>query len=248
MLILITNDDGIDAPGLHALAEAFSGDHEVWVVAPKEEQSGSSHSLTMMRPLRAIPAGERRFKVDGTPSDAVYIALASLLPRKPDLLLSGINRGGNMGEDVTYSGTVAGAIEGTIQGVPSVAVSVVGLRGFHYDAACVAAKRVVSAVMNFGLPQGVLLNVNVPQNLAPENVKLRLADLGHRDYRQSVVRREDPRGVPYYWLGGNPLATEPREGSDVTIVENGCVAVTPIRIDMTDRQMLSAMAQWGLEK
>jgi 5'-nucleotidase len=240
-IILVTNDDGIHAPGLAALAAALEPLGEVWVVAPEREQSACGHALTLHRPLRAHQWGERRFAVNGTPSDCVNLAVLGFLPERPTLVASGVNHGSNLGDDVTYSGTVSAAMEGTLLGVPSIAVSLVD--GGDFEAAGRAARLVAMRVLVEGLPAKTLLNVNVPRQ-PPRGV--RLAPLGHRVYEGKVVEQADPRGRPHYWLGGGAPQWDTLEGTDMGAVHEGFVAVTPLHLDLTHHGALARMGPWGV--
>src|SRR5215475_11410086 len=195
-VILVTNDDGVHAAGLAALAAALEDLGDVYVVAPDREQSAVGHALTLHRPLRVTQMGERRFAVNGTPSDCVNLAVLGLLPERPVLVASGINHGSNLGDDVTYSGTVSAAMEGALLGVPSVAFSLVS--GDFAEAGRVA-QLVVARILVEGLPPKTLLNVNVPAGTVRG---LRTTRLGHRVYSDKIVEQRDPRGRPYYWIGG----------------------------------------------
>ncbi|MBD3367883.1 MAG: 5'/3'-nucleotidase SurE [Candidatus Eisenbacteria bacterium] len=247
--ILVSNDDGITAPGIAALESALIGLGEVFVIAPDRERSASSHSLTIDVPLRAVPVRERAFAVKGTPTDCVLLAVENLLPTRPDLVVSGINRGPNMGNDVTYSGTVAAAIEGTILGIPSMAVSLDHNKAGTYDytAAGTASRALAAAVLERGLPEGTLLNVNVP-NVPAEQVKApRPTRLGSQVYEDSIVEKTDPRGKSYYWIGGQSSRRSCDSGTDFAVVAEGHVSVTPIQLDMTDFETLAHMADWPFD-
>lgn len=237
--ILVTNDDGVNARGLDILAEiarAFSDD--VWIVAPEAEQSGAGHSLTLRRPLRMTQRGERRYSVDGTPTDCVLMAVGHLLKdRKPDLALSGINRGGNLGEDLTYSGTVAAAMEGTLTGVPSIALSQVYEDGARpdWETAHRFAPDIVRRLVEAGWPDGVLINVNFPAG-GPAAVRgSQVVGLGRRKVGDHLVERRDPRGVPYYWIGSLRNEEPNRPQTDLAAVMEGYIAITPVHLDLTDR-------------
>ena len=239
-LILVTNDDGVHAPGLAALAEAMEPLGEVWVVAPEREQSACGHALTLHRPLRPHQWGERRFALNGTPSDCVNLGVLGFLPERPVLVASGVNHGSNLGDDVTYSGTVSAAMEGTLLGVPSVAVSL--MDGGDVAMAARVARLVAMRVLVEGLPAKTLLNVNVPRE-APRGI--RFTRLGHRVYAGKVVEQNDPRGRVHYWLGGGPPEWEALEGTDMGAVHEGFVAVTPLHMDLTNHRALAVMADWG---
>lgn len=228
-LILVTNDDGVQARGLRVLTEALEGLGEVVVVAPDRNQSAVAHKITLHEPLRVETLAENRHAVDGTPVDCVYLALHDLLPRPPALVLSGINAGPNLGFDVHYSGTVGGAVEGTLQGIPSIAVSLLERHG-DYTQAARFSRALAEGVLARGLPWGVTLNVNVPPG---EPRRARLCALGRRRYSHSVHRREDPRGGVYYWIGGAPTDEHEAPDSDCEAVRQGLIAVTPLHLDLT---------------
>lgn len=247
MKLLLCNDDGIHATGLAALEEAVSGLAEVWVVAPESEQSATSHALTMHKPLRVGRRGERRFYVSGTPADCVYLAVHHLLPEPPDLVLSGINRGSNLGNDVFYSGTVAAAMEAVFQGLSSVALSL-HLEPEHverhFDTAAEVARRVVGGLREHPLPDRVLLNVNVPNVPLEELQGLRATSLGRRHYAPLVDLRTDPRGRHYYWIGGAHQEFAALDGTDGPAVEQGWASVTPFRPDLTFEPAMDGLRAW----
>jgi 5'-nucleotidase len=248
-LILVTNDDGYHSEGIHALADALDGVGEVWVVAPDRENSAASHSLTLSRPLRVRRLAERHFAVDGTPTDAVTLAMGHLLgDRLPDLVISGINFGGNMGDDVHYSGTVSAAFEAAILGVPAIAVSQAVGEEFSFVLAARFARSLALTVLRRGIPRGTLLNVNVPP-VPPRGV--RFTALGQRRYTEAVVEDEDPRGRACYWIGGGEPVWEPIPGSDFNEVGHGFISITPLQLDMTDQALLETLraeaAEWSLE-
>ena len=241
--LLLTNDDGVGATGLRCLAAALDGlatsrgPIEYQVVAPEYEQSGCGQSLTLFRPLRAKSVREGWFSLDGTPSDCVNVAIHSLLDQRPDLLVSGINNGVNLGDDVTHSGTVGAALEGRLLGVPAVAFSQEYRKNQPADmerAALLAARAIVSLVEQ-GVPDRMLLNVNFPFD-PPRGVKV--ARLGRRPYRNSVVKQEDPRGGAMYWLVGKP-APERLHDTDAAAVRDGYISITPLTPDLTDRKAVA---------
>ena len=239
-VLLVTNDDGVHAAGLAALAEALEPLGDVWVIAPDREQSACGHALTMHRPLRPHRLAERRFSVNGTPSDCVNLGVLGFLPERPALVASGINHGSNLGDDVTYSGTVSAAMEGTLLGVPSMAVS--QMEGAaDMQAAARVARLVAMRVLVEGLPPKTLLNVNVP---AVEPRGLRFARTGHRVYSEKVVEQVDPRGRTHYWIGAGPPQWEALEGTDMGAIHEGFVAVTPLHLDLTNHRALAVMADW----
>jgi 5'-nucleotidase len=237
--ILVTNDDGYFSEGIETLSKALEAVGEVTVVAPASEQSATAHSLTLTRPLRARQIGERRYTVDGTPTDCVLLALTKILPERPDIVVSGINHGANLGDDVTYSGTIAAAMEGTILGVPSVAVSLVD--GGDFDVAGRVARLIAMRVLVSGLPPKTLLNVNVPAQ-APRGI--RLARLGHRVYMDKIVEQADPRGRSHYWIGGGDARWDSLEGTDMGAVHEGYVSLTPLHLDLTNHRALMQLDDW----
>jgi 5'/3'-nucleotidase len=241
MRILLTNDDGINARGLAVLeAAARKLSDDIWVVAPTEEQSGAGHSLTLTQPVRLRRHSERRFSVTGTPTDAVMMALAYIMKEaRPDLILSGINRGANLAEDVTYSGTVSAAMEGALAGVRSIALSQSYSREGMGDTVPFAAaeewaERVLAPLADLELPPGTLVNVNFPP-LSPQDVKgIRVCRQGIRDYgRLRIIERTDPRGYDYFWFGLAPVVETPGHSTDLEVVADGYVSVTPLHLDLT---------------
>jgi 5'-nucleotidase len=240
-VILVTNDDGAHAAGLAALAAALEPLGEVYVVAPDREQSAVGHALTLHRPLRVEQLGERRFAVNGTPSDCVNLAVLGFLPDRPVLVVSGINHGSNLGDDVTYSGTVSAAMEGTLLGVPSIAVSRSEPDGSGFEAAGEVARAVATRVLVEGLPRHTLINVNVPPG-RPQGIKL--TRLGHRVYSAKTIKEVDPRGKPYYWIGTGAPAWAEDEGTDIAAVQAGWAAVTPLHLDLTHHGALRNMSGW----
>ncbi|HOC44204.1 MAG TPA: 5'/3'-nucleotidase SurE [Thermoanaerobaculales bacterium] len=237
--ILLTNDDGYASEGIQALADSLEPVAEVWVVAPRIEQSAVSHALTLDRPLHIERLGERRFAVDGTPTDCVALGVASLMVvSPPDLVVSGINFGANMGVDVHYSGTVSAAFEGVILGCPALAVSQVRGEGFSFHVAAAIACRLAEWILDRGLAADTLLNVNVPVG-RPRGVKL--TRLGVRRYTEGVIEQVDPRGKQIYWIGGGEPVWEEIPGTDFHEVAAGYVSVTPLHLDMTDLRGLEAL-------
>jgi 5'-nucleotidase len=237
--ILVTNDDGINAPGLRILervARAISDD--VWVVAPETNQSGASHSLTINRPLRIRKVSKRRFAVDGTPTDCVLLALQIVMQENPaELVLSGVNNGSNLGEDVTYSGTVAAAMEATLFNVPAIAFSQVCQNGqrIKWSTATQHAPAIIDRLLKEGWPQDALINVNFPDRIGQAVEGWRVTFQGKRKLGDELVERIDPRGQPYVWIGGLRCEEGLREGSDLQAVAEGWISVTPIQMDMTHR-------------
>lgn len=244
--ILLTNDDGVRAEGLKRLRRAVASLGRVVVVAPERQQSGASHALTLSDPLRSNPVEKDVFAVDGTPTDCVLLAMRGLLKERPSLLVAGMNHGPNLGDDVTYSGTVAAAFEGTLLGLPSVAISVCSWEECRFEAAERFATTIARNVLERGLPEGTLLNVNVP-SIPPEEVKgVKVTKLGKRVYRDAVVKKTDPRGRAYYWIGGQPPIWCEGEGTDFEAVEQGMVSVTPLQLDLTDYKSLHTVRTWDL--
>ena len=247
MRILIANDDGYLAPGLAALVKACAGLGEIDVVAPEQNASGTSNALTLNRPLSVFDAtGEavRGFKVvNGTPSDCVHVALTGLLPQRPDLVLSGINNGANMGDDTLYSGTVAAAMEGYLFGIPAIAFSQV-LKGWgEIEAAAATARSIVDRVLSGGMPAGPwLLNVNIPNVADAAQRPRRITRLGRRHASQPVIRQTNPRGEAIYWIGPAGEARDGGEGTDFHATAQGQVSITPLQVDLTDH---AALARWA---
>jgi 5'-nucleotidase len=242
--ILLTNDDGIHSQGLIKLEEALKDIGDVYVVAPASEMSGASHSLTLARPLRIRQLDERHWTVDGTPTDCITLALNKILPDKdlPNICASGINHGGNLGDDATYSGTVAGALEATILGVPGLAFSLVAREHFDFSEAARFAVTSVRNVLVEGLPEGTLLNINLP----PGEIKgVRVTRQGIKNARPVISEHIDPRGKPYFWIGEEYFTTNSAEGTDYQAIELGYVSVTPLKSDMTDHRALTAIETWN---
>ena len=234
-LILVTNDDGIHSPGIAALASALEALGEVVVVAPDRNRSGVSHSISLMRPLRGHELKPRWWQIDGTPADCVYLAHHQLLSRSPSLVVSGINAGPNLSFDVHYSGTVGAAFEGTLLGVPSIALSLTNVHTGSFEHGARFARSLAARVLEHGLPGNTTLNVNIPGG---RPTRYQLTFLGHRLFRHSVEKRDDPRGSPYYWIGGEP--DEPRDipGSDCNAVAAGIISITPLGVDFTQMGLL----------
>ncbi len=234
-LLLLTNDDGVDAPLLAGLAAALAVDHDVLIVAPERQRSAASHAITLHKPLRAREVGPGRWSLSGTPVDCIYVGVLRLAPRRPALVVSGPNDGFNLGTDVFYSGTVAGAREGALRGLPGVALSI-SPRATHVpDALAFAAALVRSAVG--ALPGGELLNVNIPGH---GERRYAWTTLGRRNYADDVTERADPWGRPYYWIGGGSTGHDDVPGSDCNAVADGLASVTPIRLDVDHRARVAA--------
>jgi 5'-nucleotidase len=248
LLVLLSNDDGVDAPGLRALQQRLAQEAEVWVVAPTEEQSAQSHSLTMSKPLRVVTRGPQWFGVTGTPADCVYVALNHVLAgRRPDIVVSGINHGSNLGSDIHYSGTVAAAREACLHGMQAIAVSLhreSEEATLHWSTAADLAARCVQQVLLNPLPRQVFLNVNVPNLLAGEVRGLKTCRLGERVYTPMVDVRVDPRGNRYLWIGGAHLHFGEGDETDGPSVERGWATVTPLTAAMTSEVDLPGVRRW----
>ncbi|MDT7689459.1 MAG: 5/3-nucleotidase [Acidobacteriota bacterium] len=242
--ILLTNDDGIHSDGLTMLEASLREVGDVYVVAPAAEMSGASHSLTLSRPLRIRRIDERHWTVDGTPTDCVTLALNQILgpDEVPDICCSGINYGGNLGDDATYSGTVAGALEATILGVPGLAFSLVARANYDFTRAARFAVTAARKVLAEGLPEGTLLNINIPPG---EIAGVRVTRQGIKKARPTITEHTDPRGKFYYWIGEEYFGSNHEDGTDYSAVESGCVSVTPLRSDMTNHNALDALSAWN---
>ncbi len=238
MLVLVSNDDGIRAAGVQALASALHAIGDVWVVAPDREQSAVAHSLSLHRPLRAEQVGDRQFAVDGTPTDCIILAISKILPERPAIVVSGINHGGNMAEDITYSGTVSAAIEGTLLGIPSIAVSLVSRHAADFGPAAEFARRLAQSVLDQGMQPDTFLNVNVPALPVEQMRGYAVTRQGKRRYGDAIVEKVDPRGRKYYWIGGDDLGYVRAEGTDCTAVEAGYISVTPLHLDLTNYESI----------
>lgn len=243
--VLLANDDGIQAPGLRLLERILRKEaREVWVVAPETEQSAASHSLTMRRPLYVRKVGRRRYTVDGTPTDCILLAIHQVMKRTPpDVVISGINRGGNLGEDATYSGTVAAAREGTMLGFPSVALSQLYEDGspVHWETAERWTPEVLRRLLAAGWPPAVLINVNFPAVPAAEVRGIEITNLGRRKIGGSMVAGEDPRGEQYFWIGGGRREDRGREGTDLEAVHRGAVSISPVSLELTHEPTVAAL-------
>lgn len=251
MRILISNDDGINAPGLAVLEDiAAQISDDIWVVAPDEEQSGAGHSLSLSRPVRIRKYSDRRYSVSGTPTDSVMLGLGKIMgDLKPDLLLSGVNRGANLGDDITYSGTVAAAMEGTLAGIKSIALSQVYTKegsgdAVSFDAAIQWGARAIKPLLSLDFAPRMLMNINFPA-LPANGVKgIKTTCQGFHDYgRAAIIEGQDPRGYPYYWFGLHGIEHTPGHESDLEAIADDYIAVTPLQLDLTHHQALSQMRQ-----
>ena len=245
MNILVTNDDGVESSGIRTLAKHLKKLGDVWVVAPEKPQNAMGRAITLHKPLRLKQIGRQVFSVNGTPSDCVIVAVGRVLRERPiHLLVSGINRGLNLGDDVTNSGTVAAALEGAIRGIPSMAVSLDGLRRFRFPAAARTAVEVATLILKDGLPADTLLNVNVP-DVPPEAVTgMQVTSLSRRWYRNSVIENVDPRGNAYYWIAGEQVTWNRRKHSDVDAIAANKVSLTPLHFDMTQYHAMKKLRAW----
>ncbi len=244
MKILVSNDDGYLATGIIVLAEALAKIADVVVVAPDRNRSAASNSLTLKNPLRVSEVSENRFKVDGTPSDCVYLALTGLLDEEPDLVVSGINHGANLGDDTIYSGTVAAAMEGRFLGLPTIAVSLVGMQLEHFETAAAVAAELVQKIEKAPLAADTVLNLNVP-NLPLEELKgIKATRLGFRHKSEQLLKDTDPYGRPIYWVGPAGEGQDAGEGTDFHAIEHGFASVTPLKVDLTHHQVIGDLATW----
>ena len=244
MKILVSNDDGYLARGINALAEALSVIADVTVVAPDRNHSGASNSLTLHSPLRVHKVEEKRYFVNGTPSDCVHLALSGFLDEDPDIVVSGINHGANLGDDVIYSGTVAAAMEGRFLGLPAIAVSLVGRHASHFDTAARVAADLVTKLQTDPLPNDIMLNVNVPDVAFDELTGLESTRLGFRHRSEPLVKQKDPHGRSIYWIGPAGEGQDAGAGTDFEAIERRAVAVTPIKVDLTRHEMLPNLKDW----
>ena len=244
MRILVSNDDGYFAPGLAVLAAALSEVAEVTVVAPERDRSGSSNSLTLDRPLTLRRAPSGFSYVNGTPTDCVHLAVTGLIDFVPDMIVSGINDGANMGDDTIYSGTVAAATEGFLLGIPSMAISLAGGRGAHFETAAHFARKLVERFHDGAPAPNVLLNVNVPDVPLAQVVGMEVTRLGKRHKAEPVVRATTPRGDAVYWVGAAGAAQDAGEGTDFYAIANGRVSITPLQMDLTHFAQLGAVRDW----
>jgi len=243
MRILISNDDGYLAPGLQALVTACQGLGEIHVIAPEQNASGTSNALTLSRPLSVYTAANGFMYINGTPSDSVHVALTGMLGFKPDLVLSGINNGANMGDDTLYSGTVAAATEGYLFGIPAIAFSQTENGWGHLDAAAAMARDLVEQVIAGGLDRPFLLNVNIPNRADALHLPRLITRLGRRHASEPVIRQQSPRGETIYWIGPAGDAREAGEGTDFHATNQGCVSITPLQVDLSDHAQLPAWRQ-----
>ncbi|MGI6637805.1 MAG: 5'/3'-nucleotidase SurE [Desulfobulbus sp.] len=237
-LILVTNDDGVYAPGIRALFEAMHSLGEAVIVAPERDNSAVSHALTMSRPLRVMELEKDIHTLDGTPTDCVTLAVNKILPRKPDLIVSGINPGGNLGDDISYSGTVSAAIEGTMYGIPSLAFSLAGPPPYSFEVSAAVAWKLASMALIWKQPPATLLNINIPPVAAADIKGIRFTRQGTRRYKDSIQETYDPWGRKHYWIGGGTVHWSGGEDTDEQAISSGYISVTPIQLDLTNHEGL----------
>ena len=240
--VLLTNDDGVMAPGIQVLKKTIGNVWDVFTVAPDREQSAASHALTLNRPLRVNRLDDSTISVDGTPTDCVMLSLKGLLKKEPDLVVSGLNFGANLGDDVIYSGTVAAAAEACILGFPSIAVSLVSPEATDYPKSAEITLRVACRILEYGLPKGVFLNVNIPPEWS--GGKFEITNLGTRSYREIIIEKVDPRGKPYFWIGGQADKWQGDSNCDFAAIERRNVSVTPLHLNMTAVHALEEISTW----
>lgn len=243
--ILVSNDDGVHSKGIHILADCLRTLGEIYIVAPDRERTAAGHSLTLHKPLRIDKIGERIFSLNGTPTDCITLGVNNIIGDKPDLVVSGINKGANLGDDITYSGTVSAAMEGTILGIPSFAISQVGEGDFKFEVAGEFALRLSKLIIKYGLLKNTFLNINVPNLSLGEIRGVKIASLGKRIYDQNtIVEKVDPRGKKYYWIGSNSVKWEERKDTDNIAIEGGMISITPIHLDLTDYSSMIRLKEW----
>ena len=249
MRILISNDDGIYSNGIRALTEGLVHNHQVYVVAPDRERSATGHSLTLHRPLRLdevmhLPGVKGAYSTDGTPSDCIKIAIGAILKEPPDLVLSGVNHGPNMGSDVLYSGTVSAAMEGAIYNIPSIAISLADHKAKDFTHAVAFISKLFDSINEIKFPDRTLLNINVPALPSTDIAGVEITKLGVRPYNDYFEKRVDPRGKTYYWLAGEAIEENELPGTDVYAVRNNQISITPVTIHMTNEKMMSELRDW----
>ena len=244
MRILISNDDGVMAPGIRALASALSSIADIDVIAPDRNRSGASNSLTLAQPLRVRQLDNGYYSVEGTPTDCVHLALTGYFDTVADIVVSGINDGANLGDDILYSGTVAAAMEGRFLGLPAIAISMVGANIKHYETAAVIARHLVLKLQSHSLPSQTILNVNVPDLPVHEIKGLVVTRLGSRHRAEPVIKDQDPRGRPIFWVGPPGPEADAGPGTDFYAVNQSCVSITPLHLDMTHYKIFDQVAAW----
>ena len=246
MIILITNDDGISSEGLESLETSLKTICDTWSVAPDRPRNAIGRALTLHRPLKATSLSHNRFMVDGTPSDCVNLALNKLLPEKPCLVVSGINKGANMGDDIAYSGTVAAAFESTIHNIPAIAVSLPRNGSMKFKPAANFAAKLASFVIENGLPSDSFLNVNVPDTNGKPVSRYKITTQGKSIYTNKIIERQSPRGEAYYWIGGDGTSYHDMPGSDSNAVKQGYISITPVSTDLTNHSVIDFFSKWTI--
>ena len=246
MIILISNDDSINAKGINCLEETLKDLGEVWTIAPDRAQSAMSRALTLSMPLKASRLSDKRFMVNGTPSDCVNIAVNKLMPVKPDIMISGINHGANLCDDISYSGTVAAAFEATILGIPAIAVSLASRTSSNFKPAAEFIKQLIPKVILEGLPENTFLNINIPDTKDNKITGAKITHQGKSLYENIITERTDPRGENYFWIGGDGTAYADISGSDANAVKNNYASITPINTDLTDYSALEILKKWEI--
>lgn len=247
MRILVSNDDGVHSPGIEALAKEMAKIGDAVVIAPDRNRSGASNSLTLSSPLRIKQIDNNHYSVDGTPTDCVHLALTGFMEPTADIVVSGINDGGNLGDDILYSGTVAAAMEGRFLGFPAIAFSIVGNTIQHYDTAAQIARQLVLKMRTNVLPAQTILNVNIPDLPLNEIKGVEVTRLGTRHGAEPIVRDEDPRGRPIYWVGPPGMQSDAGPGTDFYAISQNCVSMTPLQIDMTHYKVFEQLSKWTKE-
>ena len=242
--ILVTNDDGIHSAGLTALAKALGRVGEVWVVAPDRERTAAGHAVTLHKPLRIHQMNKRVYVVNGTPVDCVNLALLNILPKRPHLLVAGINKGVNLGDDVLYSGTVSAAVEGTILGIPSMAVSQEGREQFCFATGAHYALRVARLILRQGLPEETLINLNVPNRAIEAVTGVRVTCLSRRRFENPIIEKTDPHGRSYFWIAGTRVSWSRNKDADHEAIAEGAVSLTPLHLDSTNYGVLDQLRTW----
>jgi 5'-nucleotidase len=246
MRILVTNDDGIHSRGFEYLVRALSGLGEVYVVLPDQQRSSTSHSLTLDKPLRIQKLEEKKFLVNGTPSDCVRLGVLGLMKEEAELVVAGINNGPNLGDDISYSGTVGAALEGTLLDVPSLAISLVVTGGYHFAVAANFGRLLAEKIIQEGLPRNIYLNVNIPDLPVDEIKGVEITRQGKRIYGKEILERMDPRGEKYYWIAGENVSGISEEGTDIAAIEHSRISITPLSVDRTDYKTVEALKRWNL--
>ena len=244
MHILLSNDDGYEAPGIKTLAQVLQSVADITVVAPDRDRSGASNSLTLESPIRAVTVSDNLIRVDGTPTDCVHLAITGLLKEEPDMVVSGINDGANMGDDVLYSGTVAAAMEGRFLGLPAIAISMSQHNAAHYETGAKVIIKLIEKLKAEPISSDVILNVNVPDLPWDELSGFQITRLGHRHKAEPVIKELDPRGRDIYWVGPPGAEQDAGPGTDFYAVRNGYVSITPLQVDLTRHQVINDLNNW----